>query len=492
MESTNLNMFPRPRGLALFKILIASLTLIILLTQIGKKTTHKSTKAKPINIQGILRTKNGNIVDEQGKNVSICWNVTRNGKFIQQNDTQFAPRLVSRISNATKPWLYLYSGYYDDRETVKNGSVVRVTGMIQRNRIKDIKDKYYCYLWYPSSSYPVTVKAKGRILWTYDAPFMSAIFTCPVPSSHKNLPTDVTISDEKCQNITNMISIRPELISKKTGNVGICCKVIYGSPDPVRIVEWVELNLLIGAEHIYMYNSSLKGKVNTVLDYYQELGVMTVYKHDFPNKMNKEALRKPFPFQGFLANYNGYNQNWELEVMSLTDCPYVAKERFLVTVDIDEILWPNKHGNYKDLTEHLHNQTKPRGAASYTFWTGNFVDEFKADTKPFYPKYLHMLRYNKRTKIDWESPKSIIDSKYAVGTGHHVALMKTQDAIQKFEISDGKVGYNRHYREHCRLVGAPNKCKNLMANPQNDTTLDKFKDKLVERVFPVLKQFHLL
>lgn len=35
--------------------------------------------------------------------------------------------------------------------------------------------------------------------------------------------------------------------------IPVCTKVIYGSPDPVRLVEWIDMNQLMGVDRIYIY-----------------------------------------------------------------------------------------------------------------------------------------------------------------------------------------------------------------------------------------------
>ena len=190
-----------------------------------------------------------------------------------------------------------------------------------------------------------------------------------------------------------------------------------------------------------------------------------------------------------------YQLNWEMEVMSMTDCLYTAKERYIVNIDIDEILHPIAYDNY---TSPLKAFIKKSGlfdssdkVAGLVFNTGVFTDEFGVDANSTVPEYLHTMRHSTRTAIDWESPKSVVHADRCKALAHHICVKPRTGYDHRLDLPHN-LGYLRHYRHQCRLTGEPDKCKKLMKNPIKDELLLKFKDRLDAQVRPMLIRFGLL
>ncbi|KOB74601.1 Uncharacterized protein OBRU01_08790 [Operophtera brumata] len=48
------------------------------------------------------------------------------------------------------------------------------------------------------------------------------------------------------------------------------------------LIEWFELNRLLGVSHFYMYNESLSAPVGCVLDHYRRQGLITLLPWKLP------------------------------------------------------------------------------------------------------------------------------------------------------------------------------------------------------------------
>ena len=51
-----------------------------------------------------------------------------------------------------------------------------------------------------------------------------------------------------------------------------------------QLVQAVELNLLLGAEHFFLYNTSISAATDTVIRHYQALGIFTVVQWPVPDE----------------------------------------------------------------------------------------------------------------------------------------------------------------------------------------------------------------
>jgi hypothetical protein len=238
---------------------------------------------------------------------------------------------------------------------------------------------------------------------------------------------------------------------------------------------------ILGASHIYLYNTSVSGKANDVLYYYQDKGMISVIPHNFLTQLTKRLWNTTFPTIN-------YNQNWELEILSMNDCLYRAREKYLVNLDIDEIL--QLKADFLEYMVKIGEKEIPK-AASLVFQTGVYSNELGADPNKTIPKYLHTMRHDRRTTIDYESPKSILRRWHCMVTGHHVCLNALPPFPITFHVHQSH-GHLHHFRRKCRLTGEPHKCEKLLKNPIVDKALHVHLRELDSRVKPVLDRLKLL
>ncbi len=386
-----------------------------------------------------------------------------------------------------------YSAYYDDRPILNGSNYIRIiTTILGRISANAENFDFFCHIWLDRMEHPISVPAEAETIWPYFGSIHGAMFSCKIPPTlmynskivKEIIPKEVTIVDNICGEAGHILPVQKRPSKERTDKVAVCSKAIYGSPNPVKVVEWIELNRLLGAEMIYMYDVSLKGVIKNILKYYHDKGIIYMKKHDYVQKLSQHVFKQNFPTRD-------YNQNWELEIVSMNDCLYFAKERYIVNIDIDEILQPITHDTFQQFVDVEYKQLG-MNASNAKFKTGVFTDEFGVDKTSSSPEYLHTMRYRTRTEIDFESPKSIVDFQRCKAVGHHVCLKVLNNETRHiWDVPVGH-GYVRHYRHKCRLTGEPNKCQKLLNKPYIDTNLDRYKTQLNEKVLPILKKFKLV
>ena len=379
-----------------------------------------------------------------------------------------------------KETLFLYAAYFDDRG-VFSSVYVRLTGMLHRQYLDQL-DKLYCYIWFSGSDDAVSVKAAGDVIWKYDGRYQAVMISCPLTRKpykrdSGGVPEAASVGEVRFPKTRSALNIRRKTGAASNGEgVAICTKVTYGRPDPVRLIEWIEVNRILGARTIYIYNASVQGEANRVLERYSELGLVTLRQHSFPVALTQLVFKETFPT-------SDYSQNWELEVLSINDCLYTAVEPFLVVIDIDEVLYPDGRLSgfvASDLVKYA------ADVVSFVFHTAVYSDELVPDGNATgVPSYLHTVLYNRRTRIDWESPKSITRRRLCIYHAHHMCFRSADGFRLRYDV-DHKFGHVRHYRRRCRLTGEPNKCAKLLQNPERDRSMDALAPDLTERVRNVL------
>ncbi|GBP03236.1 hypothetical protein EVAR_72343_1, partial [Eumeta japonica] len=65
--------------------------------------------------------------------------------------------------------------------------------------------------------------------------------------------------------------------------VHVCVKPFhYSYARDEWLLEWFEMNRLLGVTHFYMYNESLSTAVGCLLEHYRELGLVTLLPWRLP------------------------------------------------------------------------------------------------------------------------------------------------------------------------------------------------------------------
>ncbi|KAK7497910.1 hypothetical protein BaRGS_00010781, partial [Batillaria attramentaria] len=185
----------------------------------------------------------------------------------------------------------------------------------------------------------------------------------PKDGKHKSGSTGryqyVSFAEKSCD--VNMTVAR-EIVVPKDGKhkVAVCIKVVYGDPDPERLVEWLEFSRLVGVDVVQMFyhsvNISRRGL--DVLQYYNSTGFVSLYPLTI-------AVKKGHPQRWFQA---AEPQAFMDASVPLNDCVHrLYRYDFVIVMDLDELLLPSPP--YKTVAEVFQMAaTKfPKAATFYIF-----------------------------------------------------------------------------------------------------------------------------
>ena len=367
---------------------------------------------------------------------------------------KFIPTPARDWSGSKEPYIQGYSAYFDERKVIfKNLNVVVVLGLIHEHA-----ENLNITCQYPGvkKAHPVTPKKhfkSGNLFVTRTKLVIhDFIFWCPFRPLD-TVPETVSIVLENAVLLTLPVVVPNK--PKKKRDLLICVKAIYTpheknyeAIDPVRLVEWVEMNRVLGVEHFTVYIHSLTGdQIHDVLYYYWEKGIMDV---------NSMA-----PIDG-----DDYVQPRGL---SVTDCLYSNMYSYhrMVNIDTDEIIIPKHFLTLPELiTDLLHKAHHPEKVSDMSFKSKVFYLE-GIQSRSIYNKTL-MLPYGNTYIPDYKRPKDILSLDRCVKVNSHQCQASVPGSTRiKVLLKDG-ASYHFKRCATARVQNRPNNCKSAITHGMTD------------------------
>ncbi|XP_059473263.1 uncharacterized protein LOC132195342 isoform X1 [Neocloeon triangulifer] len=346
-------------------------------------------------------------IEKTNQNVLIA-HLNDVGPMINWTCAQYVSALNIQFNNIywqvqinTNETFYLYGAYLDKR-SLANGTVIRIVGMVDKLDPPDV----YCQFWFNKEPKPIISKVfHKQYMWLKEwgfqnAPLQPYVWSCQVPENFKTrVPESVSLVENPCQHPRNNLRVINNLPkSGKKENFAVCVKQLNFQHRPdiaFRLVEWIELLKILGANKIIFYELTMHANISKVLDYYS-------------NTWNVEVIKTTLP--GHYSNipdlmgtylYNRLHIQIFQEMIQYNDCFYknFNKFRYIVLMDIDEVILPLRVKTWSEL---IFNITLPKARRvkngtniSFVARNVHFMDDRKEykDWLPGIPRYMHMLHH---------------------------------------------------------------------------------------------------
>ncbi len=383
--------------------------------------------------------------------------------------------------------IYAYSAYFDDREELHGDNYVRVVTTIGQFSARCVVQSLYvffCLLWYADQQQPISVLAEPSFIAIQNNTLHGAVFSCRIPTNvvFNNevfidmIPMQVTLVEDMCGAPGHMIPVHRGDFSQRDSRTALCLSIRGESISPTRLVEWIEINRLLGANMFYIYNISANVPIGDVLRYYQAENVIVIKEH-----LKISDLRKHI-FQEDIEEDFAYGQEeieLALKMISLNDCLYAAQERFIITTDVNEIL---QLLTYRPFQDFLTNELKEWHGSMAKFQVDIFSEEFGKSHVSAKSEFLHTMKFKYRSTPKWKKSKSIVDFQKCLSM-NEAECLKWLTAQQPLEVAPG-MAYVRHYVQYCSMILSPELCQKV--KPYVDKTLDQYEEVLQERVGSIL------
>ena len=300
-----------------------------------------------------------------------------------------------------KDELFIYSAYYDDRDFEM--PVVKLIGVTRL----EIQIKLMCRMYFgrnntmnkkleksPEESYNYSSFNESR-LFSVDVPakvsFMnehhnfshSACFIlCPIniqSDDQNSSPKLVSIHSKSQSNIiTNFITINnlknialnhsPE----ETDDIGVCVKPIYSNYNQtLDLIEFIELNKILGVSKFTFYNQSMSNQASCVLDYYSD-------------QMGTQLSVRTWNLRAHDSHMDIHD---EAGMAALNDCVYhnMKNVKYLLMIDLDEFIVPHMNNTLQEMLEFL-NSKEIKMKSGRQVRSGKLASSYNFKNAFFYPK----------------------------------------------------------------------------------------------------------
>nr|XP_034180995.1 uncharacterized protein LOC117604715 [Osmia lignaria]XP_034180996.1 uncharacterized protein LOC117604715 [Osmia lignaria]XP_034180997.1 uncharacterized protein LOC117604715 [Osmia lignaria] len=398
-----------------------------------------------------------------------------------------------RTSNGT---FQFFGAFYDRRKLSRIGPAVRIVGMIDRI---EPTVKTHCQLWYDGEREPKIVETlEYKYIWyskwgNYkQGIYQPYVIACKIPQSHwlKGPPASVSMVEKPCDTATNNLRViynKPE----RKKDFAVCVKGLDFLHEDlsVRLVEWIELITLLGADKIFFYQLQVHPNVTKILDHYQRLGKVHVTPLTLPGgQPNVPAFQHMY----LTKKTNHKRQN---ELIPYNDCLYkhMYEYEYIALLDVDEVIMPVQDDTWQQLMKRvlakafkIRNETR----ASYNVRNVYFLDDLLHSHGYFkdIPKYMHMLQHVYRSK-NFTKPNQYIkcfhNPERVVTLHNHfpLACLGAGCTSYPIETEDAQL---QHYRADC-VKSLKKTCTQYRENSVLDTTVWRYKDQLIERVTRTLE-----
>merc|ERR1712241_89105 len=418
------------------------------------------------------------------------YDININNIYWQETDT----------SNGT---FYLYGAYLDIRKNNRLGPTVRILGMI--NRLEP-QVKTHCQLWFNGTREPIISKVlEYKYIWyrkwgNYKPGiFQPYMLACQLPKTHWNqVPLSVSIVENVCDKATNNLRVIYNKLpegQKAKKEFAVCAKGLDFPTDDlsVRLIEWIELLHVLGADKIFLYNLEIHPNVTKVLNYYEDKGYVDLTPISLPGyQPNIQVLQHLY----LKSKTNNKRQN---ELIPYNDCLYrnMYRYEYIALLDIDEVIMPLKHTNWEDMMKEavqsslkVKNETRASWNYRNVYFMDEMLDAHEHQHFKDIPEYLHMMQHVYRS-ANYTKPgqyvKCFHNPEKALILHNHFPLGCLGGVCTSYPVDTG-LAHLQHYRRDCVNTLKKSCANDFKSNSVKDTSIWKVKDIVISRTNEALQK----
>ncbi|KAG0714438.1 hypothetical protein GWK47_014154 [Chionoecetes opilio] len=340
----------------------------------------------------------------------------------------------------------------------------------------------HCQFWFAGEEAPVVTRViEYRYVWirTFgnfkNGILQPYLMQCVIPPSHAHrIPDSVSVVGKRCDKPMNNLRVvyNPPPTPGRKKDFAVCVKGLDIDNDiSVNIVEWLELMFLLGADKVFLYDYGSHPNITKVLRHYAARGKVDLKRLTLPGvQPNVRGLTRRY----HKAKVTNKRQN---EIIPYNDCLYrnIARYKFIVLVDIDEVIMPRNASGWRELMQQvapkaMSGEAHPR--SSYYVRNVYFLDSMqeKQGWDRNVPRFMHMLQHVHRA-INYTAPTSYIkafhDTERVQTLHNHFPFSCLMNNCSSISIPTTKA-HLQHYRKDC-----VNDLRKLCAYYRNHTVMDQ-------------------
>ncbi|KAK7109903.1 uncharacterized protein [Littorina saxatilis] len=229
--------------------------------------------------------------------------------------------------------VYLYSAFVALHRAPSTGSYVDIVAFQEGNQLLGLKCCAKIPGQAPSLGGEAAIDFPAMSLKddpaSKDLSVFGLVFRCQFPLTATQLGAGrVTLSTTSCPE-DDRVYLPVGLPVKKPGELALCGKVAYGHElDPRRLVEWFEMQRLLGVDKILIYDLNNTETVRKIFSHYRETGLLDPLPYKLPGR-NWGRVLAPL-------NIRSHDES-----LPIWDCRLrLAGYDYVMGIDMDEVILP--------------------------------------------------------------------------------------------------------------------------------------------------------
>ncbi|KXJ75186.1 hypothetical protein RP20_CCG012143 [Aedes albopictus] len=320
------------------------------------------------------------------------------------------------IVNGTRYKFFVFSAYYDRRD----GKLVRIIGATKTRG----PEKVWCRFWYQTGSNSTryrsaSVMARVKVIReNWNLKYSACFILCPIRGPFPEIPYAVSVVSKIKSPPGNVLLLRnndndPDFNNRTFSNIpnsiGVCVKPLHFNYDQaLYMLEFLELNSLLGVTHFTFYNHTIGPKASCILQHYVSGNLPPLITSFAPagdqpntgpsvesNDVHHEAgptklsVNRPYQKPRITVNILPWNLRMRSQkeirteglFASLNDCLYRSMYRYshVALIDLDEFIIPHHNDTLIDLINWLSKRINSRNTGAYSFQNAFFYLQFADD-----------------------------------------------------------------------------------------------------------------
>ena len=385
--------------------------------------------------------------------------------------------------------LYLYRAYIDDRPS--NATYIRVFGIEKTGS----NSSWICQWAYRDQDRVIIREVAARkelvdTVWPARTPFYAIHIWCAAEDrfTRSMLPSGFIrlVSRDNSSIYTNVPVVKTILLNPKR-DLAVCLKPVTGDLKPERIIEWVEMQSMVGVESIIVYQGEFTGITQFVWQHYLDKGIVSTV---------------PFPFfyvlDHLLSNMYEYSYvdryclQQEMYLVAMHDClyRYMHTYEMLLYIDIDEILLPMREQPIAEMLTWVKLAFPNYGA--YMFNTAWHFEDYPVCNTSEVSLFLYTQRQCMATPPGERQPKSVMVTANTVLLNFH-SVIRTLGSPRNKRLTWIEYGYVHHYSGLCmKKYRDRERCDGFMKIGIQDPIIPRYLHRAETSVRGVLEKFSLL
>ena len=153
------------------------------------------------------------------------------------------------------------------------------------------------------------------------------IFHTSMPSNIL-INTTVQLTDNLQSDTSNAMFLHVSFNHRRGHNFTVCLeRPLFGNISEHWFTEWMEANVLFGAEHVLIHNFSMPHHLDPYVDFYKRIGILTV---------------QPWHL---VMNYTETHCHLQLTMMHNCLYRFKTNAHYVVFIDLDELIVPRSPGD---------------------------------------------------------------------------------------------------------------------------------------------------